>query len=423
MSRDRRPSPDRRWRIPPLPVHASHSFAGAVVLDELSGPPGFALWQAFRDVQLWSQAPPKERSQLFAPGAAKARAVPLDDTELRSHLRVLLGMVERPTSIREDVVAEACAAIARWAEPRGATATALAFAEAAASTCPEDASLAFGAGRLARRHAEYPRAETWFLRAAGLGRRSGDWESYVMAWVGMGRIQAQRGNFSRARKSLMRGLRVARRRELRQVEGQALHYLCTAETEADNLAAAETWAKEVYRLYGPGHAYLPRVAHDLALIWSLQGFCTRAQAVFMALLPHFRQPTDRLFVLSNIVRAAGGAGDREAFDEAWDAAWKLVDDLAAVDGCAPALLDMAHGAKAIGEHALAVEAARRCIAIATDLSIEAKTRLEAEALLHSEHLVQAGDAVTEPVAVPSWDEASDALAVEIIAGLNANTVA
>ncbi|HEU0077892.1 MAG TPA: hypothetical protein VFQ76_09615, partial [Longimicrobiaceae bacterium] len=214
MSRDRRPNPDRRWRIPPLPAHASHSFAGAVVLDELSGPPGFALWQAFRDVQLWSLAPPRERSQLFAPGAAAARAVALGDAELRAHLRVLLEMVERPTATPEEEVAGACAAIARWAESRGATATALAFAEAAATACPEDAALAQGAGRLARRSAEHGRAESWYLRAAGLGRRSGDWWSYSMGWVGMGRIQLQKGNLPRARRHFLRTLRSARRHGL-----------------------------------------------------------------------------------------------------------------------------------------------------------------------------------------------------------------
>ncbi len=161
MSRDRRPHPDRRWRIPPVPAHASHSFAGAVVLEELSGPPGFALWQAFRDVQLWSLAPPRERAQLFAPGAAAARAVALDDPDLRAPLRVLLDMVERPTTTTTEEVAGACAALSRWAEARGATATALAFAEAAAGASPDDAALAFGAGRLARRRDEHGRAETW----------------------------------------------------------------------------------------------------------------------------------------------------------------------------------------------------------------------------------------------------------------------
>ncbi|MET0399010.1 MAG: hypothetical protein ABW277_19615 [Longimicrobiaceae bacterium] len=390
------------------------------MLDELSGPPGFALWQAFRDVQLWSLASPKERSQLFAPGAAAARSVSLSDAELRAPLGVLLEMVERPTSIQEEVVAEACAAIARWAEPRGATATALAFAEAAATTCPENAALAQGAGRLARRGAEYGRAESWYLRAAGLGRRSGDWGSYAMGWVGMGRIQLQRGSLPRARRHFLRALRTARRHGLSDAEGRALHFLCVLDTESGDLESAEIWGKEVYRVLGSEHIDLPRVAHDLAQIWSLQGFCIRAQAVFRALLPHFTQPTDRLYVLSNMVRTAGRAGDRETFQEAWGAAWKLVGDPAAVDGCAFALLDMARGAVFIGERELAVQAAKRCIEAASSRE-EAKAGLEAEALLASLRSVQQSEEATAVVEASFQDETGDALAAEIIQGLNATT--
>jgi Flp pilus assembly protein TadD len=392
-----------------------------VVLDELSGPQGFALWQAFRDVQLWSQAAPRERSQLFAPGAAAARTVSIDDSELRAHLRVLLGMVERPTVTDVGEVAGACAAIARWAEPRGATATALAFAEAAATACPEDAALAQGAGRLARRGAEYGRAESWYLRAAGLGRRSGDWGSYSMGWVGMGRIQLQKGNLPRARRHFLRALRTARRHGLGDAEGRALHFLCVADMESGDLESAEMWAKEVYRVHGPEHPDLPRVAHDLAQIWSLQGFCTRAQAVFRALLPHFGQPTDRLFVLSNMVRTAGRAGDRKTFEETWGAAWELTEDPAAVDGCALSVLDMARGAVFIGEHALAVQAAKRCIEAASSRE-EAKPKSEAEALLASLRLVQEREKATAALEASSWDETGDALAAEIIQGLNATTV-
>jgi tetratricopeptide (TPR) repeat protein len=390
-----------------------------VVLEELSGPPGFALWQAFRDVQLWSLAPPRERSQLFAPGAAAARAVALDDPELRAPLRVFLEMVERPTTTGEEEVAAACAAISRWAEARGAIDTALAFAEAAAGTSPDDARLARGAARLARRRAEHGRAETWFLRAAGLGRRSGDWESYAMAWVGMGRVQLQKGSLPRARRHFLRALRAARRHGVRDAEGQALHYLCVVDGESGDMTGAEAWAKEVYRVYGPGHVLLPRIAHDLAQIWSHQGFWVRALAVFRALLPHFNQPTERLYVLSNIVRAAGAVGDRDALQEAWGAAWELAGDPAVGESCASSMLDMARGARSIGEQALAVQAARRCIEVATRRK-EEKPRLEGEALLGSLLSAQAGDAAA-PVEAPPRDEAGDALAVEIIAGLKAET--
>lgn len=223
----------------------------------------------------------------------------------------------------------------------------------------------------------------------------------------------------RARRHYLRALRAARRHNLSFSEGQALHHLCQADMETGNLASAEAWGKEVYRVYGPAHPYLPRLAHDLAFIWSLQGFYTRAQAVFKALLPHFEKATDRLWVLSNMVRAAGGSGDREAFREAWDTASKLMDNPAAADGCATALLDMSRGAAAMGEHTLAVDAARRSAEIAGKREEEGAL-LDAQALLESLLSNQPGSTDTSTSETASWDEVGDALAVEIIAGLSAS---
>jgi hypothetical protein len=206
---------------------------------------------------------------------------------------------------------------------------------------------------------------------------------------------------------------------VREAEGQALHYLFVADAEMGDLAGAEAWAKEVYRVYGPRHVLLPRIAHDLALIWSMQGFCKRAQAVFNALLPHFERPTDRLSVLSNIVRAAGALGDRATFEQAWGAAWELSRDPAVVDGCAGSLLAMARGAKLIGERALAVEAAQLCIQTASGRE-EDKIRLEAEALLDLLRSSREETSSFVAVEAPSRDEAGDALAVELIEGLSAD---
>jgi len=416
MSRQpRRSAHDRRWRLPPIPAHASHSFAGASLLEELSGTLGFALWQSFRDVQLWTSTPERERARLFAPGAAESRATPAA-REIRAPLGVLLDMVKDPTGAREEAVGGACAEISRWAEERGAISSALAFAEAAAGAAAQDAALAYAAGRLARRRGEYARAESWFLRAAGLGRRSGDWESYAIAWVGMGKLQILRGSLPRARRVLLRALRVARRNRLREVEGMALHNLVVVATESDDLAAAEAWAGEAFRTYGPGHAEVVRIAHDLAHIWNLQGLFVRAQAVFQALLPHFTDPADRLFVLSNLVRSAGGAGDGAVFRDAWAEAWTLAESPHAQDGVSRAMLDLARGAASAGENELAGAAAGRAATLSAGRD-EAKVRAEAESLLES--LATAGATPEVHDGTASDDGAGDRLAAEIIASLNA----
>lgn len=416
MSRQpRRLSPDRRWRLPPIPAHASHSFAGASLLEELSGTLGFALWQSFRDVQLWTSTPERERVRLFAPGAVASRAT-TPAREIRVPLGVLLDMVKEPAGAQEEAVGGACAEISRWAEERGAIASALAFAEAAAGASPQDAALAYAAGRLARRRGEYARAESWFLRAAGLGRRSGDWESYAIAWVGMGKLQLLRGSLHRARRVLLRALRVARRNRFRGIEGMALHNLVLVATESGDLAGAEAWASEAVRTYGPGHAEIARIAHDLAHIWNLQGLFGRAQAVFQALLPHFTDPADRLFVLSNLVRSAGGAGDRGVFRDAWAEAWTLAESPHAQDGVSRAMLDLARGAASAGENEFAAQAAGRAAALAAGRD-EAGVRAEADALLESLDTAAVSPGVPDGAA--AGDDAGDRLAAEIIASLNA----
>ncbi|HEX2191241.1 MAG TPA: hypothetical protein VHG51_20190 [Longimicrobiaceae bacterium] len=413
--------PDRRWRIPPVPAHVSHSFTGAPLLEELSGPLGFALWQTFRDVQLWTLSPPRERERLFAPGSARTRAVPAEvagaEAELRAPLATLRAMVDDAGAATEEEVGKACAAVSRWAEARGSLASALAFAEAAASAAPADAALAYEAGRLARRLAEYARAETWLLRAAGLGRRSGDWEAYALAFLGMGRLHQQRGSVPRARKHFLRAMRASHRHGLRDFEGEAMHNLLMLYTESGDLVAAEAWGREAYRVYGPDHPELPRMAHDLAHVWSLRGFFGRAEAVFRALLPHFDQPADRLFVLSNLVRATGGAGSRDGYEEAWSAAWDLAGDPGALDSAARSLLDMARGAATMGDGRRAAEAAVRCVEVATRRG-EAKAQAEAQALLAALGSGLAG--VADPGADAPADTLGDALAAEIVECLNAS---
>jgi hypothetical protein len=104
----------------------------------------------------------------------------------------------------------------------------------------------------------------------------------------------------------------------------------------------------------------------------------------------------------------------------WGAAWELTEDPAAVDGCALSVLDMARGAVFSGEHALAIQAAQRCIEVASSRE-EAKPKSEAEALLASLRSVQEREAKAAEEA-SSRDETGDALAAEIIQGLNATTV-
>ncbi len=413
---------ERRWRIPPLPTHLSGAFAGMAVLEEVAGGMGLALWQSLRDVMLWASAPSAARARLFAPGAARARAVPdaeAREADLREPLDVLLAMVEDGSAATAEGVALACMRISQWAEERGASATALAFAEAAASAAPGYAAMAVAAGRLSRQKAEFARAESWYLRAMRLGRQSGDWDSYASALNGLARIQLQRGALPRGRKYLRRVLRTARRFGLRKPESDALHELFIAAAEGGNVAEAEGWARQSFEVQGPGHPELPRLAHDLAHFWVTQGYFARALVVMRALLPYWEKNTrERLYIMADVCRAAGGTGERPLFEEAWSAVWDRIETLSGQDAAAQSLLDIAHGAASLGEHARAEAAARRALELATARR-EGGVCLEAEALLESLRAPAPRHAEPETVEEAGPVE-GDFLAAEIAEGLAAH---
>mgnify|MGYP006139024305 CR=1 FL=1 len=65
----------------------------------------------------------------------------------------------------EEQVALACQHVAHWADQNGHLETAIAFAQGAAVVMPAEAALSYAVGRLARRRAEYARAETWYRRS------------------------------------------------------------------------------------------------------------------------------------------------------------------------------------------------------------------------------------------------------------------
>lgn len=390
-------------------------------MEEIPGEMGIVLWQALRDVTLWASCPADGLDRLFAPGAERNRLGPAvaasTDRELEPPLQTLVALVREPERVPPQRVALACMQICQWADEHGALATALAFAESAAGAAPGDGGMACAAGRLARRRGDYARAETWYLRAVTLARQSGDWAPYVDALIGLGRIKLQRGGLRRAARRYGRALRAARRHGLRGLEGQTLHELFVVATEGGDFAEAEQYAREALHAYGAGHAKLPHLAHDLAHTWVLRGHFSRALPIFDALLPHLAQPRERLYTLADIARAAGGAGLRDRYHQAWEETWRLARNPARAEDAAPAVLDLAHGALGLGEWEMAEEAARYALHVAT-LRGEGLVRTTAEALLES---VAAGRQAGAPEPTPE-PAADDSLVEEFIRGLGACAV-
>ena len=419
----------RRWRTPPAITHGAESFEGGGLLEEFSGPMALLMWQALRNVNLWAEQPPENRPDLFEPGAdamllSLLRASRVD-VQLETPLMALVRMVGAPETAKPEAIELACQHIAIWADGHGHMATAIAFAQAAAMAVPHDAGAAYAVGRLARRRAEYARAETWFRRAVALARQSGDWVSYAQAFSGLGNLYVQRGKYPAARRFHVRALRAARRHSLRQIQGGALHDLFVIAAHSGHKDDAERYARGAFEAYGPEHPRLPMLAHDLAYHWMERGHFSPALTVFQALLPHMTRYEDRMTGLANIVRAAAGAGQRRLFEETWDEVWDGLTRNESLENVATVLVEMAHGAAQLGEHERAERAAERAVRVARERG-ESRVLLMAESLLES---VRRGRGARrrgeEPAAPPPPPEVvadAHALAADLVRSLNSALV-
>jgi tetratricopeptide (TPR) repeat protein len=415
----------RRWRTPPAITHGAEPFEGLAVLDEVKGPLGFLLWQAARDVNLWAAVEPGERAGLFVPGAdaslqALIRSAGVD-VQLESPLMTIMRMTGSPETVRPEGVELACQHIAHWADHQGFLATAICFGQAAALAVPMDAGAAYAVGRMARRRAEYSRAETWFRRAVALARQTGDWQSYALAFSGLGNLYMQRGNFPAARRFHVRALRAARRHSLRAIQGSAQHDLFVLAAGSNHKDEAERYARGAFESYGPEHPRLPALANDLAYVWMERGHFAPALTVFEALLPHLSRQEDRLVCLANIVRAAAGAGERRLFEQMWDEVWDGLSRDGGTENAAQVLLELAHGAAQLGETERAERAAERAVKTARERG-EAKTLLTAESVLDSVRRGRAARARAAEAPRPAAPEDTEVFATDLVRSLNASLV-
>lgn len=416
----------RRWRTPPAITHGAEPFEGLTVLDEVKGPLGFLLWQASRDVNLWAEVTPEERVGLFVPGAdaslhALVRSAGVD-VQLESPLMTIVRMAGSPETARPESVELACQHIAHWADQQGYTATAICFGQAAALAVPMDAGAAYAVGRMARRRAEHSRAETWFRRAVALARQTGDWQSYALAFSGLGNLYMQRGNIPAARRFHIRSLRAARRHSLRAIQGSAQHDLFVLAAGANRQEDAERYARGAFESYGPEHTRLPALAVDIAYFWMERGHFAPALTVFEALLPHMARQEDRLVALANIVRAAAGAGERKLFEQTWDEVWDALARDGGSENAAQVLLELAHGAAQLGESERAERAAERAMRTASDRG-EARTQLSAESVLDSVRRSRAARGRTAEAPRPPAPEDTELFATDLVRSLNASLVA
>jgi tetratricopeptide (TPR) repeat protein len=384
MAPTRRSEPRCHQSLPPL-LAEGEPFEGAAVLAERGDGTGLVLWRTLRDLNAWIDTPPADRGRIFRPAAAAEREAEIAVAGVPSELWVPLLAASRllatPTSVDEARLLHACRGVARWAERDGAPATRLAFTQTAARLAPNHPPLSYAVGRLARDQGEFARAETWLRHAVRLARRR-DWATYVLAYLGLGKLYQLLGNLPAARALALRGTRTARRRRLRRLEGTGHHDLMVLAVEAGRYAEAQDRASVALECYGPGHARLPALAYDLASVWFLCGHVDRALPVFEAVLPHITVPRERAVALANVARAAAGAGDPARYDSACGEAAEVLAALPASAQAAEAWLNLGRAAVTRSDAERARLCGARALEIASTLRL-GQLALEAEAVLGS----------------------------------------
>jgi tetratricopeptide (TPR) repeat protein len=376
--------PPRRHRVPPALTRGTETLPVSPVLDEVPGELGVVLWRSARNVSLWSATPAERRARLFDPRAAGVREAEIAaagvEAELLAPLSVVVRLLEAPGGMDGPRVVNACRRIALWAEQRGALGTALEFAQAAALASPHQAALAYTVGRLARRRAEYDRAESWLARAVIQARRSEDWRTYALAYSGLGNLNVQKGNFPLARRAHERCLKTALRHSLGDLEGSAYHDLFLISVETGDDDDAQVLAERAFSAYGPLHANLPRLAFDVTYYWILKGFFQDALRVARPLAACFETPCDQALALSLVTRSAGGVGDRRSFALAREPLDRLLGSGSAFEAAARALLGVSYGAASLGEWEMARAYADRALQAAAERK-EGRLVMAAEAAL------------------------------------------
>lgn len=409
----------RRLRFPPLPDPEFGADEGARILSENPAGLGVLLWDLARDVVLWATIPWADVDGVFAPVTERLRLTQAltapSNPGLEFGLEQLVRMIATPRTPNREVVALACANVARWADRYGAVVTAYTFMHAAACAQPGAAEWSYHAGRLARRRADYARTEEWLTRAVLLGRRSGAWQTYGDAFATLGNSYVQRGNYPKARKYHGKCLRAARRHRLRHLEGDALHNLCVVEGEVGRVDEMNAYARAAHHAFHEGDPRLPFLANDVACTWMELGLFTPALRVFEQTWFRLR-PEDVAIGLGNVCRAAAGAGERDCYERGWAEAWTRIETAAAHENVAQALLDLACGASTLGEWDRAEMAARRSLEIAIERR-EARIRITAESVLESVARARMAETrAAEPVNPGGYEEAST-LAAEFVESL------
>jgi tetratricopeptide (TPR) repeat protein len=325
-------------RSPELPARAA--------LDELPPRLASAVYPVLRLVLLFAdQEPDAERMDTAGMRVWEEELLRTASGDLLLlPLAVIVGLLAEAWPVDRATLSYACLAAADAAHQLNAEGTGLAFTEAAALCRPENARLAYLAGRSFKNGGRRREAERWLTRAARIAHGSGDGLAYALCHNSLGMLHWECGANPKSRTHLRRALRSARQHRHRNVQAIVLHNLFLVGVTSGDLEGVEEYARRAFDLYGPHNPRLPALAYDVAYYWLTRGHAARALPIFQALGERFEDPEQRIQVLAAQARAAGAAGEVNAFDRAWADAHELLASASIRATRAAALVDLGLGA-------------------------------------------------------------------------------
>lgn len=324
------------------------------------------------------------RGDIFEPCAMAdwERTLLEDDWEpdVRCPLAVLVGELGRLAEASPETIARTCLCVTDWALEHGHVATALAFAEAAALAWPQHPRYSWMAGRLLRRHGRLREAEHWIRRATKTAATAGDPEARALALNSLGNVLHDQGRNPQSLQTLRDALRIAKRHRLRSQEGEILHDLFVVATWGGEIEHADEYAQAAFEIYREGHPRLPALAHDVASLWILRGYFSRALAVLKDLPQFFSAQEEQIKVWGALARAAAACDERSIFRRAAKEVRTLAEEPEVRMRAASALLETAIGASTLKAWDLAEQTVADALEIATSTGA-ADIRLRAEGVL------------------------------------------
>jgi tetratricopeptide (TPR) repeat protein len=274
-----------------------------------------------------------------------------------------------------------------WAEDAAAGRTGLAFFQAAEDADHDNPHFAYNVGRIARKLAMYDEAEAWLKWAHWVARGAALWDVAALSLSGLGNLHRQRGNLPLAMRFHKATWRIARRHNLRTLEGDALYDLAGLSLDFGKFKEGIGFARQAINAYGSGHSRIYSLAKDIA--WFLMdryGDFENAAHIFTALLEYVWEPERRVVLFASFARSAAGAGWVEMFEGAWVETWAILRQQPMRHSHAGALIQLAYGAGNLEYWNRAQFAASEALAVAEERK-EGEMIMAAESILNA---VQSG---------------------------------